>query len=191
MLPEGTYKTYSDEQLLKLLKNGDETAFTVIYHRHAETLYAFAWHILQDEDECADAVQDVFIWFWENRKKLQVTVLKYYLLAAVKYKLIRAIRNSQRKGEIIAVMPSDKSYSSYAEEAIELKELKAIIRQFTESLPTRAKEIFHLSRDEYLTNREIAARMHISEKTVENQITITLKKLRHALGHLSFWSVFL
>lgn len=186
---DSTYHIHSDEQLVLLLKASDKRAFTEIYQRYAEMLYRFAWNILQEEDECADAVQEVFIWFWENRQKLQVTTLKYYLLAAVKYKLIRAIHNSRRRDEILAACPE--SLSSYVEDTIELNELKAIIHHFTETLPPKAREIFHLSRYEYMSNHEIAARLHISEKTVENQITITLKKLRRTLGHLSFWTVFL
>lgn len=184
-----SYQTYSDDQLLELLKGSDNEAFTEIYGRYAETLYRFAWNILEEEDECRDAVQEVFIWFWENRDSLHVTVLKYYLLAAVKYKLIRVIQKSKRKDKILSARPV--ITSSFVEDTIELNELKAIIRQFTETLPPRAKEIFHLSRDEYLTNREIAAKLHISEKTVENQITISLKKLRRALGHLFFWTIFM
>lgn len=186
MLP---YNTYTDEQLLELLRANKEEAFAEIYQRYAETLYHFAWNILNEEDECRDTVQDVFVWFWENRSHLQVTVLKYYLLAAVKYKLIRTIQNSKRRSEILSARPV--ITSSYMEETIELKELKTIIHQFTEALPPRAKEIFHLSRHEHLTNREIALKMNISEKTVENQMTLTLKKLRHALGRISFWSLFL
>lgn len=189
MSSNGTYNAFTDERLLELLKRGDESAFTEIYHRYSEILYRFAWNILQEEDECADAVQEVFIWFWENRGTLRVTALKYYLLAAVKYKLIRTIRNSKRREEILATRYE--ATSAYAEEDIELKELMAIIQHFTETLPPRAKEIFHLSREEYLTNREIAARMHISEKTVENQMTIALKKLKHTLGRLSMWVMLL
>lgn len=185
-----SYKTYTDEQLIALLKGGNEDAFTEIYHRYAETLFTYAWNILKEEDECKDAVEEVFIWIWENRKNLRITALKYYLLAAVKYKLLRAIRNSKRRDEILSARPMACVEPSI-EETIELKELKAIIQQFTASLPPRAREIFQLSRIEYLTNREIAARMEISEKTVENQMTIILKKLRHTLGNLSFWSIFL
>lgn len=183
------YTVYTDEQLVELLKANDRESFTEIYKRYAAILYRFAWNILEEDDECRDAVQDVFVWLWENRNHLQVTVLKYYLLAAVKYKLVRAIQNSKRKDEILSAHLE--TADSYVEDAVEVNELKSIIRQFTESLPPRAKEIFHLSRNEYLTNREIASKLHISEKTVENQITITLRKLRHTLGHLSFWSLFL
>lgn len=184
-----SFDTYTDEQLLDLLKDGDELAFTEIYRRYAETLYSFAWNILKDEGECMDAVQEVFVWFWGNRASLHVVVLKHYLLSAVKYKLIKAIQKSKRRAEILSAQSL--SAEPYIEESIEFKELKAIIYQFTEALPPRAREIFHLSRTEYLSNREIASRMHISEKTVENQMTIALKKLRHTLKHISFLDLFL
>jgi RNA polymerase sigma-70 factor (ECF subfamily) len=182
------FSGYTDDQLVELLKSGHEEAFTEVYHRYAEWLYQFAWRILQDEDECRDAVQDVFVWLWEKRENHRITSLKYYMLAAVKYKLIRAIKRSKRRGEILSSLPE--APSAYTENSIELKELKEVIRQFTECLPRRAKEVFHLSREKYLSNREIADRMNIREKTVENQMTIILKKLRHTLNHMSYWLIF-
>lgn len=181
------YNSYTDEELLTLLKGSDEGAFAEIYNRYTEILYRFAYNILQDENECTDAIQEVFIWLWNNREKLQITVLKYYLLAAVKHKLARAIRNSKRKTEILAAHPLVNQ--SFTDESLELKELKAIITLFTASLPPRARKIFDLSRNEYLTNKEISSQLGISEKTVENQMTITLRKLKQALG--SFWVLFL
>lgn len=183
-----SFSGYTDEQLVELLKSDHEGAFTEVYHRYAEQLYQFAWRILQEEDECRDAVQEVFIWLWEKRRDHRITSLKYYLLAAVKYKLIKAVKRSRRREEILSSLPERPS--SFTENMIELKELKAVIRQFTESLPRRAREVFQLSREEYLSNREIADRMNIREKTVENQMTIILKKLRHTLNHLSCWLSF-
>jgi RNA polymerase sigma-70 factor (ECF subfamily) len=48
-------------------------------------------------------------------------------------------------------------------------------------LPEKCRQIFTLSRKEYLSNKEIAARLNISIKTVENQITIALRYLRTGL----------
>lgn len=182
-----SYHSYDDKTLLTLLKSGDDGSFTQIYNRYAETLFRYAYNILQDQQECTDAIQEVFVWLWNNREKLQITELKFYLLAAVKHKLSRAIRNSKRKAEILAAHPSIKE--SFVDDSLELKELKNIILQFTKSLPPRAREIFHLSRNEYLTNKEIAAQLNISEKTVENQMTISLRKLKQSLG--SLWVLFL
>lgn len=180
---------YTDEQLIVLLKEGEEFAFTAIYERYVDVLYRYAWNILKNESECKDAIQEVFVWLWTHRSQLNVTTLKYYLLAAVKYRLIRAIQNSKRRHQILSRQLA--LNCSDTMDAVEVKELKAIIEQFTQTLPPRAKEIFHLSRNEYFTNREIASKLQISEKTVENQMTITLRKLRNALGNLSFWSFFL
>lgn len=183
-----SFNTYTDNQLLELLRKGDESAFTELYYRYVESLYAYAWNVLKVEEECKDAVEEVFIWLWESRNQLQVDNLKYYLQAAVKYKLLRAIKKSKRREEILSARPV--MHITYDENVAELNELKRIINQFTEGLPSRAREIFRLSRNEYLTNKEIASKLKISEKTVENQITIVLKKLRHTLRHISLFSIF-
>lgn len=189
MASDVTYRTYTDKELTELLKSDDDKAFTEIYQRYSNILYRFAWNILENEEECKDAVQEVFIWFWNNRRKLQIIALKFYLLAAIKHKLIRAIQKSKRKEEIL--LKRNETSISYMDNPLELMELKNFIIQFKEGLPPRAKEIFHLSREEYLSNKSIAEKMQISEKTVENQMTITLKKLKHSLRNSFICCLFL
>jgi len=189
MNPDITYSSYADKKLMELLKSDDDKAFTEIYQRYSNMLYRFAWNVLENEEECKDAVQEVFIWFWNNRMKLQITALKFYLLAAVKHKLIRAIQKSRRKEEIL--LNQNEVFGSYMENPLELEELKNFITQFKQSLPPRAKEIFHLSREEFLPNKKIAEKMQISEKTVENQITIMLRKFKHSFRNSFIWCFFL
>lgn len=184
-----TTSTLTDPELMALLRSGDRSAFDEIYYRYSKSLYQFAFSILKDENECTDAIQDVFVWLWQNREKIQVVSLRGYLCAAVKYKLARVITGSKRRSAILAAGPVINE--PFVDDSLEIKELKAAIRDFIESLPPRARHIFHLSRNEYLSNREIAAHLGISEKTVENQMTISLKKLRLRLGRLSFWQLFL
>lgn len=183
------YSEHTDQELTALLKEGDRAAFDQIYYRYAEYLYQYALNILRDEAECTDAVQDIFVWLWENKKKINVTVLKGYLLAAVKYKLTRLIQGSKRRAEILAQNPLQEE--SFTDDSLEIKELKHAIQEFVLMLPERSKQIFEMSRNEYLSNKEIAIRLGISEKTVENQMTIVLKKLKLGLGKMSFWSAFI
>ncbi|NLU90481.1 sigma-70 family RNA polymerase sigma factor [Chitinophaga sp. Ak27] len=178
-----------DKALVEKLRKNDIAAFNTIYLRYAETLYDYSLHILMDEDECADAVQDIFVWLWENRRRLNITHLKSYLLAAVKYKLTRLIISSKRRNEILKKVHAPEE--QVMEENMELKELKAAIQDFVATLPPQAKKIFQMSRELYLSNREIGIELGLSEKTVRNQLTITLRKLRTYLGRLSFWSVIL
>ncbi|MNL42228.1 RNA polymerase sigma factor SigM [compost metagenome] len=172
-----------------MLKKGDERAFDEIYNRHSVPLYKFAYAILKDEDDCRDAVQDIFIWLWQHKHVMEISAIKPYLFAAVKFNLSTFIKKSKRRAEILEAVP--KQEEIFEDHELELKELTFLVKKFVGELPSRAREIFELSRNQYLTNKEIAERLNISEKTVENQMTIILKKLKVNLGNHSFWSVFL
>jgi len=182
---------FSDNELLALLNKGDRRAFDAIYNRYWADLYKSAYRLLRDQDACMEILQEIFIWLWEHRDNLIINNLKYYLLSAVKYKTANYIRKEKiRKSfftEVENIRPEDLAFT---EDNVELKELKSIILSFTSELPERARMIFQLSRYEHLSNKEIAERLGISEKTVENQMTTNLRKLRSALGRKSAWLIF-
>jgi len=184
------YKNFGDDELLKSIASGDRMAFTALFYRYWEDMYRSAFFVTQDREVSMDVIQEVFVWVWENRESWTISNTKSYLLAAVKYK----VANEIRKGKLRMV-----AFESWKERVmnhqvvdnreLEVKELQRIIRDFTGQLPPRCQEIFRLSRFEHLTNREIADRLNISEKTVENQITIALGRLKRHLGHLAFWLI--
>ncbi|WP_293915717.1 MULTISPECIES: RNA polymerase sigma-70 factor [unclassified Sphingobacterium] len=176
------HKIWDDSTLMTELKNSNQMAFNAIYFRYSGLLYRYAFNIIKDEDECSDVIQEVFVWLWENRTNLNILNLKNYLLAAVKYKLIRVISSGKRKKEILdKAVPVNESDTT---NDLELKELQQAITDFTATLPVRARETFQLSREQYLTNKEIALEMGISEKTVEAQMTISLRKLKLYLNRI-------
>lgn len=183
------YSQFQDQKLLGLIATGDRKAFDELYSRYVEYLYHFAYHILEDSDECQDVIQDVFLWLWDNRQKQKISLVKPYLCAAVKFRLIRSIQQSKRREEILAKQELPTAFDPG--DTVELGELKKIIEDLVQDLPPRAREIFELSRFSYLTNKEIAARLDISEKTVENQMTIALRKLHRGLGPYRALLVFL
>ncbi|MBC9912936.1 RNA polymerase sigma-70 factor [Chitinophaga varians] len=179
------YYVYEDSELLDFMKSGNEAAFDEIYRRHWHSLYHSAYYLLQDEAPAMDIVQDVFVWFWENRDHLVLTTLRGYLLMAVRYKVANYFRRQKVRAAFAAASILLAREEGSHEQALELKELKAVIASFTAELPDRCREVFQLSRQEHLSNREIARQLGISEKTVENQLTIALKKLRVRLGSMS------
>jgi RNA polymerase sigma-70 factor (ECF subfamily) len=179
------YSTYADNVLLDLLKAGDRRAFDELYNRHWKALYRTAYALLRDESACMDILQDIFVWLWEHRDHLVLTSLRAYLTMAVRYKASNYLRLLHRQRNFTGQMAEPPPAPADGELSVELKELKALVIHFTEHLPGRCKEVFLLSRNEYLSNREIAGRLGISEKTVENQITTALKRLRVKLGNLS------
>jgi RNA polymerase sigma-70 factor (family 1) len=181
----------NDTQLLTRLRAGDHAAFNTLYKQYWTILYRSAYSVLRNSVACDDLVQEIFVWLWANRERHLTDNIQPYLRAAVKYKVANLIRHGKVKETFYTRTVTSYQEAAADENTYELQELKAIIAAFTESLPERAKYIFRLSREQHLTNREIAERLNISEKTVENQMNISLKKLKVTLDKLSFWSVFL
>ncbi|EDM34153.1 putative ECF-type RNA polymerase sigma factor [Pedobacter sp. BAL39] len=180
------YGGYSDQDLVILMKK-DDAAFNEIYERYWSILYRSAFNVLKDEDLCLDVLQEVFIWVWEHRADLQVRSLKAYLQVAVKYKVANYIRNGKVRESFYLRIPKIELDTAFPDETLEVKELKEIIDRFVEELPARCREVFQLSRNEHLSNKDIAIRLGISEKTVENQINKGLKKLKLDLGRFSIF----
>ncbi len=177
-----TYSPYTDTELLALLSVGNKDAFNVLYLRHWEDLYKSAFFILRDQEASKDIVQDIFVWVWQHRQDLEINSVKSYLKAAVKFKVANYIRSGNiRESFFDKIAKFTPSTSANVEEFAELKELNGIVQQAISQLPPKCHEVFKLKKEGYLTNQEIASRLNISVKTVENHMTIALRRIRSAV----------
>jgi RNA polymerase sigma-70 factor (family 1) len=183
------YSTFSDQELTLLLGT-DDGAYNEIYERHWASLYRAAFNVLKNEDATMDVIQDVFIWLWEHRNEIQVQSIKAYLLVAVKYKVANYLRNEKVRASVYERLPEVDDHITHPDEEIEIKQLKDIIANFVNELPERCQLVFNMSRNEHMSNKEIADRMGITEKTVENQINRALKKLKVKMGRNALLSIF-
>jgi|SRR6185503_8375185 len=186
----------ADDELVTLLKQGDEQAFAQIYKRYADKLAGFAGSKLYSLDDARDILHDIFVKLWEGREQLHITSnLQSYLFAVIRHRIIDKIRkNITREEYASAVQSIAITYDADAEKQVELKELKQIIGNSLDQLSPRIKEIYKLSREEGLSNREIAEKLDLSEQTVKNQLSAALKHLRQVLGSaglviLMIWGV--
>ncbi len=180
------YSKYSDQELIGFLRSDDRIAFDELYRRHWQSLYQMAWNVLRDKDNCIEIIQVVFVWIWEHRLSLDMRSPAIYMRSAVKYKMIDILRSKRVRAACLVNLHSlDMDNLITKEEPLEFKELKAAVAQLSAALPERARLIFELSRNEQLSNREIAVKLQITEKTVENQMTIVLKKLRAGIQKFS------
>lgn len=185
------YMNSSDMDLTDRLNHGDQCAFDEIYRRYWKDLYTGAFYVTKDQDAAMDLCQDIFVWIWQSRGNLRMQNIRVYLKAAVRYKAANFIRHGKVKESFFTKIAHSGKLVSADSDELEVKELTQMIRQFAEGLPERSRQIFQLSRFEELSNKEIASRMSISEKTVENQITLALKKLRISLSRLNILFFFI
>jgi len=176
------YPELDDIQLLRLLQEKNEDALAEIYNRYWKLLYKSAYAIVQDEAISKDAVQEVFIALWQRNLPEDIQFLKAYLHQAVRFQILKAIKaqkTDEHFYERLATVTSDIFYDN----PMLFKEQEALLKDILHSLPEDCRQIFVMSREEQLTYKQIAAQLHISEKTVEKKMSICLKQIRQILEH--------
>jgi len=178
-----TPESYEDDELLLMLKANNELGLKCIYDKYWKRLYLSAFNIIREAEPCEDIVQDILLQLWLKRAEVEIYSLKSYLFSAVRYKVLSFIRlASHRK---IFIGPGELEQLAGIEELkdrLNERDIANILDNGIASLPQRCKEVFTLSRKEFLTNRQIAERMGISIKTVEAQMTIALRQLKKSMS---------
>lgn len=177
----------AETALLEELRSGSRHAFETLYRCFWDKLYLTAYNILRDRETCEDVIQEIFAQLWIRRETQKIDNLKAYLFTAVRFQIFRCIKEKKCKNEFVnqlAALPVDFFDSSLVE-----KELDEAVKTGIEKLPKKCKEIFVLSRHEHLSNKEIALQLDVSIKTVENQMTIAIKKMRKYMAHWNTWAL--
>lgn len=173
----------NDLLLFDSVKSGDLPSYEVIFKKYYKELHRFAFSYVRDPSIAEEMAQEVFLYMWEKRKKIEIqTTLKTYLYSAVKNKCLNYIKlelpKQQSMADISEVMLS---VSSPRKDEGENEQLKRYIQKAIDALPKKCRRIFLLSRNAGMTYEEIAEELDLSKKTVENQMGIALKKLRESL----------
>ena len=169
---------------LQLLAKGDEKALQSIFHRYYKYLVVTAFNILKDDERAKDIVQEVFFDLWKKRAEVRIQGnLKPYLRRAVVNRAIDDWRSRKRAGSWEDISDhNQEAQQTSAQEALEAADLQKIVATAVDALPERCRQVFALSRFEDLSHKEIAERLNISVKTIENQMTKALRIIRSVLA---------
>ncbi len=173
----------NDILLIKALKEGEEKAYNFLIDSYQQKLHAYAYGLLRDHDLSEDVVQNIFVYLWKNRMNLKDDfTIKNYMYRAIYNECIDHYRKKK------AVTALEKKYidglNYVVEEADEnsLEKLISLVQKEIEKLPPKCKRTFILSKQEGLTNIEIAEYLNISIKSVEAHVTKAFSILRKSLG---------
>ena len=180
MIPDKKIFDLTDKGLFESVRNDDQTAFKEVYKRYWSKFYIYAYNVLREKDICEDIIQEVFTNLWTRRKVLQIENVSSYLYQAVRFQIFKQFR--QRKLIDRCTVEFDEFISTHRiEESVEYRELRNRVDNLIFALSEQRRIIFQLSRDEELSNKEIASKLNISVQTVKNQISHALKSIRNSL----------
>jgi len=172
----------NDTTFVQGLKKGDSKAYTYLVENYHHRLCTYAYGLIGDNDSSEDIVQNVYIKIWKKRKKLNDDIdLTNYLYKSVyngfvdHYRKIRPVFSLEKVHiETLGVFVREDSENS-------LERIMSQVKKEIENLPPKCKQAFLLSKQDGLTNIEIAEYLNISTKSVEGHITKAFTILRKSL----------
>lgn len=172
-----------DVDLITALKNGDSRAYTFLVNNYHHKLCVYAFTLTKDNDLSEDIVQNVFMAIWKKKSKLKDDlVIKSYLYRSVYNEFIDQYRKEKpvlalekKHFDALSVIVEDEDENS-------LEKLIKLVKKEIENLPPKCKQTFLLSKQDGLTNIEIAEFLNVSIKSVEAHITKAFSILRKTVG---------
>lgn len=162
--------------------------FTLIYETYIDYVFDICYKYLGDEAVSENITSDIFAWVWDKRdtlyrESLNLKSWKNYLTRATKNKVYDYLRSVQQAEKYIAFALQELPiFENTTEKEVDFEELAQQVVQAIDQLPPKCQEVFRLSRENGLPNKEIAKKLGITDHAVKRHIAIALTKLRDSLS---------
>lgn len=173
----------TEREIVEDVKDGMASAFDKLYEAYCDRLFRFAFSILKSKEDAEEVVQNTFFKIWEKRKYIDSNHTFKAFLFTIAYHITIDLLRERLKEKKYREIILEKATSNYnLEEAIEYGDLLEQVQKIVIDLPPRKNEIYQLSRINHLSYSEIAEKLNISVKTVENSINYSMNFIKKRLG---------
>ncbi len=161
----------------------DECSFKELYERYWEKVYAVCYNNIRQAEVAQGMVQDIYRSLWERRDSVEIVLSpERYLIRAAKFKVFEYIRNKKSRKEHTEKALCDYcDYTHSTENEVMYNSLKGQVARVVNGLPEKCRHVFTMSREEGLTNKEIARTLSITERAVEYHISRAIGVLKTQL----------
>ncbi|TKG97074.1 RNA polymerase sigma-70 factor [Puteibacter caeruleilacunae] len=177
----------TDKQLVEQMQKGDQKAFKMLFDRYSRRLYSFALSHLKGQVDAEELVQDVFVKLWDKKEYLRSegNIKAYIFRVAVNtvYDIVKKRKSESAYHEFI--QQQDAHHNSTWDQVV-FEELQQRHDSLVAEMPEKRREIYLMSRNEGLSNKEIAEKLDVSVRTVESQIYKAVSFLKEHLLKNSF-----
>lgn len=163
----------NEHKLIQDFIKGDAFSFDEIFRIYNKKVYAFSLRNLKNKADAEGIVQEVFVNLWKDRDRLKdmknlegwIFAICFNIIRKHFRKMMREKQHLQKFADITSL------YDNSTVTEVEYHDLLEKAEMIIEKLPDRQKTIFLLSKKDGLSNSEIAGKLNITKKTVENHLT--------------------
>lgn len=177
-----------ENELARLIKNGNQLAFATIFDRYNKQLYSLAYRYLKSREMAEDAVQQVFVNIWINRTRINEKLsIRNLLFTSLRNHTLNVLRNNHRAIELnYEILMESIQIEEANEEQEDFVKMTTLIKKAADNLSPQRQQIFNLKIMQSLSNQEIANKLGISVNTVKVQYYHILKEIREYVGKKMF-----
>ena len=190
--------SHTDEQLLCLIKTGDEAAFTILFERYRSKLYYYLLRHTKSKEIAEEIVIDIFMKLWKGRELAdQIQEVSAFFHKVGYYKALDFLRTTARRKNIkqVYIDRANTEEEKLPDELLIDEETKILILKAVNQLPPQRKLIYMLSRDGDLSHEQIADILNLSKSTVNNTIVSASRSIsdylkKHVIGKAALSALF-
>jgi RNA polymerase sigma-70 factor (family 1) len=173
----------SKEKIILQLKEGSKDAFRSLFETFGPKIHAFAKSYLKNDEDAEELLQDVFLKLWEIRASLDSSKnIKSFLFKICVNLIYDFIRRKNIEQAYLDY--SGQNHPSFGENTwheVIYNDMLRNLETFVSAMPEQRQRIFRMSKEEGLSNDEIAQQLNLSRRTIENQLYRAVSFLKEKL----------
>ena len=175
----------NERKLISGLKRGDHDSYEALFKLYYAKFVNFADAIIKDRNAAKDIVQEAFIKVWANRAKLDENlVLQNYIYVIVKRLILNYLRGHKPSESLESEIAQKLQCDTWGSQDLLViaNETRNRMQDIISKMPPQRRTVFVMSRNQGMTNKQIADTLQISVKTVERHMTLALAELRENIS---------
>lgn len=172
-----------DFQVVEQLRAGEKEAFRYLFDTYGSRIYAFGLSYLKNKSDAEELLQEVFLKLWEIKNDLDsaksVKSLLFKICINLIYDQVRRKNVQQAYLNYSGINHATSSENTWDEVIYE--DTNRNLQRLIASIPEQRQRIFRMSKEQGLSNEEIAGQLNLSQRTVENQLYRAINFLKNQL----------
>lgn len=184
-------KQFSDQTILEALSTGCKNAFNSLYDQHWDIVFSTVYKLSGDKELAKDITQEVFMSIWERKEKLIIRNIQAYLKMSARNQFLNSIKREKRYCSIPNLIIETEKSDSFSDHKVLVDELKDAYESVISQLTSSQQIIYKMRYQEGMATQQIAEKLNVSQKTIQNQLSRSLVRLRKSFPYLLIFFAFL